>query len=247
MSIRSVVASDRPFAIFTWLLAATAVIVTIMVTQRIDFDPLSDITSGTTQAIVLIFAVTAIGLCLSIRHRSGVWPHIVVSACAAVTASVLAISLAKVPFGLDGLGGDQSFRSVAMTRYSITALPADFGYRGLGTFMPPLWYWLAGRVAAAIGMPGWTLLKWAQIVTAFLAPALAFWFWRRVVDLRAAAVVAAIAVVAVPNPLKGEQWLSMALILPWWLNAFADIHGPRVRRWPAWLHGICTMFSARKL
>lgn len=205
---------------------------------RLDADPFSPLASAAGQVLVLIVVlVGTLAAVLSRRHPL-LWPHVLVAAGALATSLSIALPLAGTPLGLMGFDGDQSFRTASMTRYADTALPVDFGYKGLPTFFPPLWYWVSGRFAALVGVPGWEAMKWAQIVTAWLVVVLGFWAWRRIVGVRTAALVSVIAALAVPDPIKGDEWLSLMLIIPWWLDAFADTRMAGVRRLPAWVHGI---------
>lgn len=230
--------SGRGPAAGIWLVAAALVAGAAGAVRALDFNPLGLLASTFTQTLVLLLAAAATGAAWRLRRRDLVWPHVPVAATAVLTAVVLVISVAKTPFGLGGLHADQSFRSAAMTRYALTALPVDFGYRGHGTSVPPLWYWLAGRAAAWADLDGWQAMKWAQIVTAFAVPLVAYLWWRRVAGPAPAALVTVLGVLAVPDPVKGEEWLSLVVMLPWWLDAFADVRAAGAARWPAWAHGI---------
>lgn len=231
------------WAVGVWAGSALFVVAVALVTARVAFNPLGPL--ATTGCLALVAGVGAGATVLAWRWRgsrrpwsSGLWPHLVTAATAATLSSVLVISLAGTPFGVQATSADQSFRSVVMERYSLSALPTDFGYDGHGAFYPPLWFWLAGRAGALLGLPGWEMMKWAQVATAFCVPLLALLFWRRVVGLRLAALVSIVATLAVPDVIKGDEWLSLAIMLPWWIDAFADVRGPGVHRRPAWVHGI---------
>lgn len=229
------------WAVAVWVAGALFVVAVALLTARVQFNPLSPlVTAG---CLGLVVGAGAGATVLAWRWRgsprwSGLWPHLVTAVTAVTLSSVLVISLAATPLGVQATSADQSFRSVIMERYSLSALPTDFGYDGHGSFYPPLWFWLAGRAGALLGLPGWEMMKWAQIATAFCVPLLALLFWRRVVGLQLAALVAIVSTLAVPDVIKGDEWLSLAIMLPWWIDAFADVRGPDVRRRPAWVHGL---------
>ena len=228
----------RPLWLMPWLISAFCVGLSALVLHTIEFNPLSPLASALSEALVYITGGTALLLVVLLRRRNGVWPHVVVAAMAYLTSTLLIIGLAGTPYGLGGTQGDLAFRSLIMTRYSLTWLPVDYSYRGHGAFMPPLWYWVAGRLADIAGVVGWQAMKWAQITSAFLVPAVALLFWRRVVGLRVGAVVAIVGTLAMPDAVRGDEWLALTILLPWWLDAFGDVQSPDVRRLPAWLHGI---------
>lgn len=219
-------------------MAATSAALIAVATHALPFRPLSVLTSAASQALVLVVAAGCLAVACVLRRSAALWPHVLVAGTALLCSTVVIIALAKTPFGLNGLDADQSFRSASMTRFALTAAPVDFGYRGHGAFFPPLWFWTAGGIARLLGEEGWQAMKWAQIVTAFLVPLLALLFWRRVAGLGAGALATVLGVLAVPEPIKGDEWLALVVMLPWWLNAFAGVQAPDVRRWPAWAHGV---------
>lgn len=221
-----------------WLIAGAVVATAVLTARSMRFNPLGVLTSVMSQLLVVLAGFIVVSLVYALRRKGTAWAHALCATTAALCSGVLAVALAKTPFGLNGLNADQSFRSADMTRFSLTAAPVDFGYPGHGSFIPPLWFWVSGRAAAVLGMDGWEAMKWAQIATAFLVPLAGFVFWRRVAGTGPGALATVLGVLAVPDPIKGDEWLSLVIMLPWWLDAFADVRAVGIRRWPAWAHGL---------
>lgn len=231
-------AGSRLAVAAVWMVAVLVLIGTGFVSDTSTFDPLSPLTSALSQGLVLVLVAVSAATVWLLRGHPSLWPQVVTAATSVLVAAMPLISLAKTPYGLQGVSTDQSIRSVMMQRFSMTASPVDFGYEGHGSASPPLWFWLSGRVGDLLEVPGWEMMKWAQIATAFMVPVVALIFWRRVVGLPPAALVAAVTTLAVPDLVRGDEWLSLVVMLPWWLDAFADVRVAGVRRWPDWLHGM---------
>ncbi|KQT89524.1 hypothetical protein ASG49_17470 [Marmoricola sp. Leaf446] len=141
-------------------------------------------------------------------------------------------------WGVDGLYSDAGFRTEAVTRFADTAALADYAYRGLPAYYPPLLPWLQGRAADLLGVPGWTVMKPTQLLVCLLVPLLSWLLWRRVVPGRRAVWVAAVVAVATVLPLKPDEWLVLTLVVPWWLEVCRGVGVPGRARVGAVGHGL---------
>lgn len=175
-----------------------------------------------TLAVVFVGAGAA-GFWLGVRRGHSWGFELVPSVAGAIAAMALIGSLAGTPFGPGGLGGDQTFRTAAVTRFADTWHNADFASNGLPSFYPPAYFWVLGRLAVVADVDPWRMLKVGAIVTALSVPMVAFVLWRRVVDERVAALVSVVAIV-VENHYEPYSWLVIVAFVPWWLEV---VHGVR--------------------
>ncbi len=129
-------------------------------------------------------------------------------------------------WGTDGLYSDAGFRTQTVTRFADTAGLADYAYRDLPAYYPPLVPWLQGRAADLLGVPGWTVMKPTQLLVCLLLPLVSWLLWRRVLPGRRAAWVAAVVAVATALPLKPDEWLVLTLAVPWWLEVCRGVRAP---------------------
>jgi galactan 5-O-arabinofuranosyltransferase len=170
------------------------------------------------------------------------WPRLLadltVVAVACFAAGSLLLILSGTPWGLWGLFGDQAFRNEAVTRFVQHLGSADYAYLGLPAHYPPLVPWLEARAANLVGVPGWHMVKYGEVVLAALVPLLSYALWRRVVAPPVAAAVVTFTTLVVAEYNKIDQWIALALLVPWWLDAFRDARRPDVRRIPAVVHGL---------
>jgi galactan 5-O-arabinofuranosyltransferase len=141
-------------------------------------------------------------------------------------------------WAMDGLYSDAGFRTQTVTRFADTAGLADYAYRNLPAYYPPLLPWLQGRAADLLGVPGWTVMKPTQLVVCLLLPIASWLLWRRVVPGRRAAWVAAVVAVATALPLKPDEWLLLALAVPWWLEVCRGVRAPGRRTLGAVAQGL---------
>jgi galactan 5-O-arabinofuranosyltransferase len=176
-----------------------------------------------TRALAVLFVgVGAVGFWVGVRrHRS--WGfELVPAAAGAIAAMAVTGALSGTPYGPGGLGGDQTFRTAAVTRFADSWHIADFTSKGLPSFYPPTYFWVLGRLAAMLGVEPWRMLKVGAIVTALAVPMVAFVLWRRVVPERVAAVVSVVAIV-VENFYEPYSWLVIVAFVPWWLEVVSGI------------------------
>jgi galactan 5-O-arabinofuranosyltransferase len=163
---------------------------------------------------------------------------LLVSVTSATTAGLATAALHGTRWSFNALYSDAGFRTEAATRFADSPALADYGYRGLPSYYPPVLPWVEGRLAALLGIPAWTAMKPVTLVVALLVPVLAYVLWRRLLpDLTAAAVVA-LTSLTTADLVKPDEWLVLALVLPWWLELVRDLRHPGVRRLPAWGHGL---------
>jgi galactan 5-O-arabinofuranosyltransferase len=142
---------------------------------------------------------------------------VVVAAAAAGLAGAGTAALHGTRWGFSGLYSDAGFRTEAVTRFTDSGALADYAYRRLPAYYPPGLPWLEGRVAHLLGVPGWVVMKPAELLVCALVPVLSWLLWRRMLAEVPAAVVASASSVAVALPTKPDEWLVLTLAVPWWL------------------------------
>ena len=114
---------------------------------------------------------------------------------AALVLTTTAIPLASTTLYLDGVRVDQSFRSQFLTRMATDWHDVDMNYLDLPSYYPLGWFWLGGRLAAILHMPGWQVFQpWALISIAMAASTLVP-VWQRI--CKSLPVATAIALVSV--------------------------------------------------
>jgi galactan 5-O-arabinofuranosyltransferase len=128
-----------------------------------------------------------------------------------------ALVLSANDFAPFGAALDQSTRTALITKYANNWGWVDFAYKGLPVYYPPLSFWVVGRLAAALSIAPWKMLKVDLLATAFLVPVLSWPLWRRVVG-RTGGIGAVIGGVLLFQPwYRPHAWLGVALFIPWWV------------------------------
>ncbi|MCZ9309871.1 galactan 5-O-arabinofuranosyltransferase [Corynebacterium uberis] len=129
------------------------------------------------------------------RPRWRVWlTHAVAYlAPAGVVITSTGIPLAATRLYTDGLQVDQGFRTQFLTRMATTTSLADMNYADMPTYYPATWFWLGGRLANVLHLPGWEVFQpWALVSLAgaccVLVPV-----WQRIVGSLPVAAAIAIA------------------------------------------------------
>ncbi len=89
---------------------------------------------------------------------------------AALVISTTAIPLSATRLYLDGVHIDQGFRTQFLTRMATTWANQDMNYIDLPTYYPLGWFWMGGRLAELLGIPGWEVYQpWALVSLAGVA------------------------------------------------------------------------------
>lgn len=153
-------------------------------------------------------------------------------------AGIAVRALHGTRWSYNALWSDAAFRTEAATRFAHSAFPVDYAYRGLPAYYPPALPWLQGRAADLAGVPAWAVMKPVMLVFAVLVPLLAFLAWRRVVPDVTAAVIVALTSLSTADLIKPDEWLVLAVVVPWWLELVRDVRRPSTARLPAWVHGV---------
>lgn len=149
--------------------------------------------------------------------------------------AILTIKLKETPFTVGGINGDARFYTTYVTKLAAYPGYGDMFYKELPAFYPPLYYFLVGRVAEWLTVEPFRVMKYALLMTVMILPLASGWLWRRLVDEPLVAA-AALAMLVFPDWFKPNEWLALALFIPWWLHWVENITNYRPTTWGATLH-----------
>ncbi|WP_158630943.1 arabinofuranosyltransferase [Micromonospora inaquosa] len=190
---------------------------------------------------IVISAVAATWWCID--HGRDWDTDLVPVLVAVVTAGTLLTFLHGTPFSLEGINGDQSFRTATLTRFADTAGLADFTYRDLPAYYSPALMWLLGRAADLFGLEPWRLLKYGTLAIAYIAPIVTYLLWRRLVAPRIAALISATTLITAAAAASGTiaepyAWIVFVAFVPWWIEAVQGIRRAEVKPLPIIVSGL---------
>lgn len=118
------------------------------------------------------------------------------AALAALPAVTLCLLLNGTRLYLNGLDGDQSFRTAYLARMASSPALADMNYADLPPYYPAGWFWVAGRLTALSGLDAWAAYKPLAVITMGVAGAAGYTAWSAVVGRRVAVPAAMACVLA---------------------------------------------------
>ena len=155
-------------------------------------------------------------------------PDLVPAVLGGIGAVTLVGFLSGTPYAPNGLNGDQSFRTAAITRFADSWQNADFTFQGLPSFYAPAYFWVMGRTADLAALEPWRMTKYGTILVALLMPLITYLLWRRLVPDHVAALIAVVPLL-VQNFYEPYSWLVLFAIVPWWLEAVHGLRRPDIR------------------
>lgn len=124
---------------------------------------------------------------------------------AALVVAVLAIPLSASRLYLDGISVDQGFRTQFLTRTAAEPGLSDMNYIDMPTYYPGGWFWLGGRLANLLGLPGWEAFQPWAIISLAVGASVLVPVWQRVVGSLPVATGIALATTCVILVMSAEE------------------------------------------
>ncbi|WP_280329846.1 arabinofuranosyltransferase [Nocardia wallacei] len=190
--------------------------------------------SNVTRALTTVGQVGAVALLVAavvlVRLRRWSWLAKVLSwvGVSAFVTVTLGMPLAATKLYLFGISVDQEFRTEYLTRLTDSAALHDMTYIDLPPYYPAGWFWIGGRVANLLGMPGWETFKPYAIAALAVAAVLALVLWSKLIRADWAVAVAA-ATTAVTLAFASPEAYSAVLVVlfpPAMLLAWGALYRP---------------------
>lgn len=121
-------------------------------------------------------------------------------------------------FSYSGVESDLEFVTAAITKYANYHTFVDFTYKDLAAFYPPLYFYVLGKIAAVIGIEPYQIVRYALFALAAILPPVIYWLWSRLISKRFSMIftISLFLLLHVSFFYKQYEFLSLALILPWW-------------------------------
>lgn len=101
-----------------------------------------------------------------------------------LSPALLVVATVGLPLGstrlwLDGLSVDQEFRTEYLTRMAAEPGLNDMSYIDVAPYYPAGWFYLGGRLAGVLGLPGWEVFQPWALITLAAAGAILVPVWQR--------------------------------------------------------------------
>ncbi|HZK32463.1 MAG TPA: galactan 5-O-arabinofuranosyltransferase, partial [Corynebacterium sp.] len=149
---------------------------------------------------------------------------------AGLVVAVVAIPLSASRLYLDGMQVDQEFRVQFLGRMATTWANQDMNYADLPTYYPLGWFWLGGRLAMLLGMPGWEVYQPWAIVSLAAGASLLVPVWQRLSGSLPVATATALITTAITLVMAADEPYAavIAMMVPaMTILARRAVHGSR--------------------
>ena len=124
---------------------------------------------------------------------------------AGLVVTAVAIPLSASRLYLDGLQVDQEFRTQFLGRMATTWENQDMNYQDMPTYYPLGWFWLGGRLAMLLGMPGWEVYQPWAVVSIAAAASLLVPIWQRLTGSLPIATTIALTTTAITLVMAADE------------------------------------------
>ncbi|WP_448851803.1 galactan 5-O-arabinofuranosyltransferase [Corynebacterium sp. 335C] len=132
---------------------------------------------------------------------------------AGLVAGALAVPLSSTRLYLDGISVDQEFRTEYLTRMASEFGLHDMSYIDVPPFYPAGWFFLGGRLANVLGMPGWEVFQPWGLMTLAAAGCALVPVWRRLCGSLVVAAAIGLTTTAVALSTTAEEPYAAAVAM----------------------------------
>lgn len=171
-------------------------------------------TAGTALTVILVGAL-CVWWIIRPRPRWRTW--LTTAVCymspALLTLTSIGLPLSASRLWLDGVQVDQVFRTQFLTRAAETSSYADMNYEGLPTFYPLGWFWMGGRLANLLNMPGWEVYQPWSLISLAVAGCVLVPLWQRLTGSLPVATAIALTTTAVTLTIGAEEPYSAVIAM----------------------------------
>ena len=171
-------------------------------------------TAGTALTVLLVGALCAWWI-ITPRPRWRTW--LTTAVCyispALLTLTSIGLPLSASRLWLDGVQVDQVFRTQFLTRATEASSYADMNYEGLPTFYPLGWFWMGGRLANLLNMPGWEVYQPWSLISLAVAGCILVPVWQRLSGSLPVATAIALTTMAVTLTIGAEEPYSAVIAM----------------------------------
>lgn len=173
-------------------------------------------TAGTVLTVLLVGALCAwwvIGTSPRPRWRTWLTTAVCYISPALLTLTSIGLPLSASRLWLDGVQVDQVFRTQFLTRTTEASSYADMNYEGLPTFYPLGWFWMGGRLANLLNMPGWEVYQPWSLISLAVAGCILVPLWQRLSGSLPVATAIALTTTAVTLTIGAEEPYSAVIAM----------------------------------
>lgn len=221
-SVSGWLANPSLAAAAVWLVGAP---VAFVLPRTVNLNPNSPPAWSFTVGLGLLAAAAAAGAAIGVRRAAAPLAGAAAGGLAVWVLFALRMALNGTPFGFSGLQGDAGRLAAGATAFVEDWHSSGSWIPDMPQEYPPLYLMAVGRIAAALGEPGWKVLADAEVVGVSLAVLACFMMWRRLVPAWASFAIPLVLVVSYFDARKPYEVLALYLTVPWVLATFTGSRG----------------------
>ena len=98
--------------------------------------------------------------------------------------AILYFLLYNTSFGINGMSGDNFYRSAYITQMAHSGYPQDFIYKGHSAFMAPFYWYLLALLARLFQIKPFKMLRIGLLITYYIFPIILFETWKKIYSFK---------------------------------------------------------------
>jgi hypothetical protein len=122
--------------------------------------------------------------------------------------------LFETSFGINGISGDNFYRSAYITQMAYSGYPQDFAYKGLSAFMAPLYWYFLALIARLFQINPFKMLKIGLLITYYIFPIILYEVWKKIYNKKIAFIITTISFLVFFDTTALDHFIGYLLIIP---------------------------------
>ena len=136
--------------------------------------------------------------------------------------AMLYFLLFRTSFGINGISGDNFYRSAYITQMAYSGYPQDFAYKGLSAFMAPLYWYFLALLARLFQIKPYKMLKIGLLIIYYIFPIILYEIWKKIYNKKMAFIVTILSFFVFYDTTALDHFIGYMLIVPFFLYYYEN-------------------------
>jgi len=118
-------------------------------------------------------------------------------------------------FAVNGIQGDNFYRTALVTRMAYSGYPLDFAYKGFSSFFSPLYWYCLALFARIFNIKPYKMLKLGILFLCYFIPILLFEVWKKIYKEKISFIITLITLISLFDAYSPDHMIVIFFIVPY--------------------------------